>query len=205
MKTKKVDRRILRTRQMLKDALISLITEKEFTAISITDIINRSDLNRSTFYAHFRDKDDLLSCIIDELIEGLVKSMQVPCTIDQTKLNEYCRPTHATIQLFTYVEDNADYFKTMLNNQRVPQLSQRISDTLYKFYKKEIENKPEYEDQLIINKGFFACYLTSVVVGFVYHWLVVTDMKYSTDFIAKELTKIFTMKPYIPYFFPIAN
>lgn len=205
MKTRKVDRRIMRSRQMLKDALISLISEKEFTVISITEIINRSDLNRSTFYAHFRDKEELLACIIDELIDGMIKSMQVSYPFNQTKIDEYCHPTHATIQLFTYVEDHAVYFKTMLNNQRAPQLSQRISDTLYKFYKKEIENNPDYEDQLIINKGFFACYLTSVVVGFVYHWLVVTDMKYSPDFIAKELTKIFTMKPYIPYLYPTAN
>lgn len=203
--TKKEDRRITRTRQMLKDALISVISEKEFTSISITEIINRSDLNRSTFYAHFRDKEELLACIIDELIDGMIKSMHVSCTISNSDLNEYCHPTQATIGLFTYVEEHADYFKTMLNNQRVPHLTQRLSDTLYKFYLKEIENHPVHTDQIIINNGFFACYLTSVVVGFIYHWLVITELKYTPDFIAKELTKIFTMKPYIPYFHPTVS
>ncbi|MCH6267285.1 TetR/AcrR family transcriptional regulator [Neobacillus citreus] len=203
MKTKrKVDRRVARTRQMLKDALISLISEKEFAAISITDIINRSDLNRSTFYAHFCDKEELLACIINELIEGMMKSMQESPSITDPCQNGYARPTHATIQLFTYVAEHAHYYKTMLNNQRVPQLAQRLSDTLYKFYLKEIENHPDREDPLNLNKGFFACYLTSAVIGFIYHWVVITDLKYSPEFIAKELTKIFTMKPYIPYLQP---
>lgn len=190
---------------MLKDALISLISEKEFTAISITDIINRSELNRSTFYAHFRDKDELLACIIEELIGGMIKSMQVSGANHRPNNKDLCRPTYATTQLFTYVEKQAFYFNTMLNNQRVPQLSQRLSDTLYNFYLKEMEEYPENSEQFTINKGFFACYLTSVVIGFIYHWLVNTDLKYTPEYISKEFTKILTMKRSIPFLHPTSN
>jgi AcrR family transcriptional regulator len=60
MQQKKVDRRIQRTRQLLQDALIALILEKGYDSITVQDILERANLGRSTFYAHYRDKDDLL-------------------------------------------------------------------------------------------------------------------------------------------------
>src|SRR5690349_6475819 len=140
MSKKKVDRRIRRTKQLLKDALISLMNEKEFATISITDIINRSELNRSTFYSHYREKEELLTCIVDELIEEMFKKMQEPSHQKLTAVNDPDCPSYATIQLFSYVAENAVYFKTMLNNHRVPLFAQKLSDTLYKYYLKEIES-----------------------------------------------------------------
>jgi AcrR family transcriptional regulator len=60
MKQVKVDRRIQRTRRLLGDALLALIEEKGYGAITVQDILDRADLGRSTFYAHYRDKEDLL-------------------------------------------------------------------------------------------------------------------------------------------------
>src|SRR5690242_4167136 len=60
IKKKPVDRRIQRTRQLLLDALLSLILEKDFDSITVQDVIDRANVGRSTFYAHFQDKDELL-------------------------------------------------------------------------------------------------------------------------------------------------
>jgi AcrR family transcriptional regulator len=56
----KVDRRVRRTRELLRRALLSLIQEQGYDRITVQDIIDRADIGRSTFYAHYRDKDDLL-------------------------------------------------------------------------------------------------------------------------------------------------
>jgi AcrR family transcriptional regulator len=56
----KIDPRVRRTRQMLVQAFTELIHEKEFTSITVHDITDRADVNRSTFYAHFPDKFALL-------------------------------------------------------------------------------------------------------------------------------------------------
>jgi len=56
----KTDRRVQRTRRMLHQALMNLILEKRYDKITVQDIIDRADVGRSTFYAHFMDKDDLL-------------------------------------------------------------------------------------------------------------------------------------------------
>lgn len=60
MESKKiVDRRIQRTRQLLQEALLALILEKGYDAVTVQDIIDRANVGRSTFYAHFRDQEDL--------------------------------------------------------------------------------------------------------------------------------------------------
>jgi AcrR family transcriptional regulator len=61
------DRRIRRTRALLQDALIAMVIEKGYEATTVQDIIDRADVGRSTFYAHFADKETLLSSRIDDL------------------------------------------------------------------------------------------------------------------------------------------
>jgi AcrR family transcriptional regulator len=58
---KKTDRRVQRTRQLLQEALVSLILEKHYDKITVQEIIDRANVGRSTFYAHFQDKEDLLA------------------------------------------------------------------------------------------------------------------------------------------------
>lgn len=54
------DRRVQKTRKLLSDALASLILEKGYEAVSIQDIIDRANVGRSTFYAHYENKEQLL-------------------------------------------------------------------------------------------------------------------------------------------------
>src|ERR1700736_1077163 len=55
------DPRVKRTRTLLQDALVELLAEKSFDAITVQDIAERSTINRATFYAHFVDKYDLFA------------------------------------------------------------------------------------------------------------------------------------------------
>ena len=54
------DRRTRRTRQLLRYAFLGLLKEKRYEDISVQDIVERADVARSTFYAHYVDKEDLL-------------------------------------------------------------------------------------------------------------------------------------------------
>ena len=65
--TTRPDRRVTRTRRALKEALTDLILERGYEAVTVQDVIDRADVGRSTFYAHFIDKDDLLMAILADL------------------------------------------------------------------------------------------------------------------------------------------
>ena len=67
----KVDRRVRRTRELLRQALVSLILERGYEHLSVQDILDRADIGRSTFYAHYRDKDQLLLSGFDEAFAAL--------------------------------------------------------------------------------------------------------------------------------------
>ena len=62
------DRRIQKTQQLLREALLSLIHEKNYDSIVVNEILDRANVGRSTFYTHFGDKDELLVSAIHGLI-----------------------------------------------------------------------------------------------------------------------------------------
>lgn len=65
------NRRVRFTRSALRDALIDLILEKPLVSITVKDICARADINRSTFYLHFKDVTDILRTTEDEIIEHM--------------------------------------------------------------------------------------------------------------------------------------
>ncbi len=65
------DRRIQKTRALLREALVSLIHEKPYDAIAVTEILERANVGRSTFYTHFRDKDELLASGIHDMLRSV--------------------------------------------------------------------------------------------------------------------------------------
>ncbi len=71
-KARTADRRVQKTQQSLRNALIELILEKHYDTISVQDIIDRANVGRSTFYLHFRDKEDLFRGDWQRMLEFFV-------------------------------------------------------------------------------------------------------------------------------------
>lgn len=71
MDSQRGDRRVRRSRRMLQEALRSLILEKGYDRVTVQDVIDRADVGRATFYAHFRDKDDLHMSGFEEMRQSL--------------------------------------------------------------------------------------------------------------------------------------
>ncbi|MDR7219704.1 helix-turn-helix domain-containing protein [Aminobacter aminovorans] len=71
-----IDRRVARTRTALYDALVALIRAKDYAAITVEDILAEANVGRSTFYAHFTSKDDLLQRSLERLRDLLVGVQQ---------------------------------------------------------------------------------------------------------------------------------
>jgi len=71
----KNDRRSQRTRQLISDAFVELLLEKGYEAMSIRDVIERANVGRSTFYSHFKDKEELFVSQLDRLLEALSRHL----------------------------------------------------------------------------------------------------------------------------------
>ena len=72
---RKPDRRVRRTRNLLGDALMVLIQEKSFDAITVQELLDRAGVGRSTFYEYFRDKNDLFVSDLDEFLEHMATAL----------------------------------------------------------------------------------------------------------------------------------
>lgn len=103
---KKLDRRIERTMTALRDALMELIVEKGYDAISIQDIADRANVARATFYLHFRDKDDLMFSGMKLIYDQVAESIHEGGSDGWEEL--------ATAQDFIHVGEYADFYAAML-------------------------------------------------------------------------------------------
>lgn len=85
------DRRVQRTRTLLHGALASLVHEKSYDDIVVQEILTRADVGRSTFYAHYRDKDELLDRGIRDLLRMGVRPPE-RCTDGTERLLRFSLP-----------------------------------------------------------------------------------------------------------------
>ena len=75
---RKRDRRTQRTERRLHEALSTLIREKPYDSIAVKEILDRADVGRSTFYTHFRDKDELLVSGIHDMLRSCRSTTDAP-------------------------------------------------------------------------------------------------------------------------------
>lgn len=99
------DRRSQRTQQALIDALIALLSIKHYDAISIQDIVEKANVGRSTFYAHYQTKDDLLIMGFGRVLDMLLEFVVLSETNNHLELD--------TTSLFQHARGHYELYKTL--------------------------------------------------------------------------------------------
>lgn len=113
MKKAKEDRRIERTRKLLHEALPALILEKGYESVTVQDILDRANLGRSTFYSHFRDKDDLLLKGFDYLRTMMEKQHKSAAD----KVRGKGAGFNLSLELFRHAQENHRLYKAMVGKR----------------------------------------------------------------------------------------
>jgi AcrR family transcriptional regulator len=108
------DRRILRTKVAIRAALVALIEEKGFDALSVSDITTRADINRGTFYLHYKDKFDLLEQTEMEIIQDIEKIILQANALNFADFNSVDKPLPVGVALFEYFKENAALMHAVL-------------------------------------------------------------------------------------------
>lgn len=105
----KVDKRVLRTRELLADALIEMTSEQGYESISIRDLTERAEIGYATFFRHYKSKDELLTEMLNTMVEGFMKLLP--------DISEESDPHERGIVLFQYVDQHTALCQVMLGSQ----------------------------------------------------------------------------------------
>jgi AcrR family transcriptional regulator len=130
MKSKE-DPRVRKTRRLLRDALVSLILEKDYASVSIKEITERADVAYITFFRHFESIDHLLMEILDQglgdlqgYIETLAKNSETSSLETEGKL------------IFEYIEKEANLFRILFKSQSVERVRKKVVQNIAAIFQK---------------------------------------------------------------------
>lgn len=176
---KKCDLRVIKTKNLIYSTLMDLMKEKTFEEIRVSDICNRALINRSTFYAHYEDKYELLVDFINNLKEEFVAKLS------KNRNNLDTRDYYIElIKVFLdYVEDKKDiYSLIMLKNRNSIMMDILLSvvndDVIKRVKSDEINTK--------IPGNIIAKFYLGGVINLGVEWLK-DDNKYTKEDIIKYL------------------
>ena len=116
-KNKAVDRRIVRTQLAIRDALVALIKEKGFDALTVSDLVARADINRGTFYLHYKDKFELLEQTETEILEDIQQIFLRVNSLQAGDFNIAEQLQQLVIIMLEYVKEHADLMHAFLGLQ----------------------------------------------------------------------------------------
>jgi len=128
MKEKKEDRRINRTRKLMQEALMALIVEKGYEAVTVQDILDRADVGRSTFYAHYRDKDELLLSGFDHLRTLFEQQQQ---SLRSPKHGHQGPEYNMILELFRHTGQHQNLYKAIAGKQSGEMILKYLHRYLY--------------------------------------------------------------------------
>jgi AcrR family transcriptional regulator len=172
----KVDRRILKTQESLKKAVIELMTEKNFDDITIQDIADRANVNRGTIYLHYQDKFDLLDKLIETHFNELGEMGEWACEMDWID---------ALVPYFEYFEKNYLFFSTMLASKGAPSsFRTRLLASFIEGFKDEIDRESGRNTDLI--EDVMLQYAGTAYVG-VIEWWIKSGMPYPPQVMATQV------------------
>lgn len=184
-----IDPRVKKTRRFLKEALLSLIKEKGFDAITVRDLTEEADINRATFYQHYQDKFDLLDKTIDDMRFSLVTNV-APKNMGEFTNNKDSIPVFE--RLFQFIYEHAFFFQVMMGENGVPSFQRRMLSMIRQFMNEKMDQLHPQPKKMNVPKEIRIHYISFANLGMIYYWLE-NDMKYWPKYMAKQLSEL-TMK-----------
>jgi len=108
-----IDRRVARSREMLHQALLSLIIEKGYEEITVENICERANVGRSTFYAHFTSKDDLKRRGLEHLRRELVEQQRKASSSVDSNVNGLA----FTLTMFEHARNHIHLYRALVGSK----------------------------------------------------------------------------------------
>lgn len=164
---KKTDLRVIKTQQAIKDVFIKLMFEEGFNSITVKEIVTQAQINRGTFYLHYKDKFDLLDSIEKDLLRSLLSVTQ---TMPYDKLHAdhiHWQDFYDCFNQFTrYVADHGELFALLQSEKGDPSFQHKFYDVC-----EIVWQKHELTDNLSIPQNYALTALISMTGGMMLEWV----------------------------------
>lgn len=184
----KTDRRIEKTRKLLHTALLDLIREKGYEHITLQDIVDRANVARTTFYLHFKDKDDLLFQGMRDMYDELIHEY-----FAHRPLGGETEEELMSIAVdFEHVEKYAEFYKAMLS----PKGSMAFMMNIFSYLSNLSQTTPEHplsgqaKTELRVPTEMLAYAMAGAEIGVVMWWLHQNKLQMPPQEICKYLYMI---------------
>ncbi len=186
------DRRTNRTRRQLKDALFALILEKGYAAVTIEDITERADLGRTTFYLHYRDKEELLLESIDSISDELMEQVSPirGALVDNPQVSSNS-VTEAIRVVFRHAAENGKLYLVILRGEGAAKAAMRVREIITEKVAEILA--PPIEKGLILPQvpvEIFAAYFAGSLLGLMTWWLE-SNQPYSPEEMAEIFSRMY--------------
>ena len=129
---KKEDLRITKTKQAIKESFIALVKQKGYNKVSVTDIVNKANINRNTFYLHYQDKEDLIKKLLND---SALKIGKLLGYADFLKHTNFSNISELQIRwglriILNNMEDDLDLYKTVLDDLSLQGYFDHVLETM---------------------------------------------------------------------------
>lgn len=160
--TEKLDRRKKYTRMVLKDSLIALLKSKPLSAITVKEICNHADINRSTFYTHYKDHYDLLNKLEEEIIADMNTYLNAHNFAQKEKAMQ------TTIKLLEYIKSKHEICYTLLIENKDTSFEERVMEVARSFL---IDNWTDEYEVDSADSAYISTFIISGSIHVIKHWL----------------------------------
>jgi AcrR family transcriptional regulator len=177
---RKLDRRIQRTRQLLRDALLALIAEKGYHNITVQDVTDQANVARTTFYLHYKDIDDLLFSSMADMYEDLFAQWhkRTPSILDP------CANPQGDVEDFQHVAQYAQFYKVMMSENGSMKFMVRVQQYLTHAMEQALRRYLPTGHEPTVPLDVLAAMLAGVEIG-VMMWWIGNDMPYTPEAMAR--------------------
>lgn len=177
------DPRILRTRQLIKDAFVELLEETDLQQITVNRLAERATINRVTFYLHFRDIPDMLEKMANDMIDDISTVFEKTPTDHPFSEEDSWKILENLLQ---HIADHSNFYKNFLTSKKVPIFRDRLTLFLReKIVTKIDESGRRVQLTEIVKEDILIWYETSALIGTIVSWLQ-NDMPYTPSFLAQQ-------------------
>lgn len=169
-----MDRRVQKTRKYLSEALVNLILKKGYEAVTIQDIIDEANVGRSTFYAHFESKEQLLFSSNSDLSRSLLVAM-----------NPKTKNGIDFLLLYQHAKENSKIAKAMLGEKGGDLILSHIKDVISIKIENYLNTRYHGGKVQQMTNHFDSKALASALVSYLTSWLD-ADMPFSPEEMARK-------------------